>query len=711
MRNGYFSGRGWFFLVAAACSLLACFSCPAVADVLDQDFEFASGLVDIGFADYADKVVQQVLRLHPDQKDRAKLIQAEILISRRKFTEAEEMVKAMGAGNPKAQAISLALAKGYYVLGETDKAKQLYNDFFKQYEGRVPTDPDLLRFYQDSAYQFGQMLEMAGDKEGAIKAYSRVLATNPDRNVGRRHQAEQAELYVKLAAAGPMDQREKNLGEAKKLCETIQWGGMDISFGQSIITMAHIAMVRGDRGAAQKVLRSNMDILKEIDEYIQEQGLPLSVSPMAGARFLLGELLQKDAEALAKQKKTDEAVQAYGKALDRVLQRVCQVRRQRLGPAGRRARPADEDPPGNAVRQEGEHRSRSLPDQGRRGAVPAGRQPLPPEEVPGGDRGIPEEPEQFPETDASVTALGNLLLSYANLDDKLMVKMVTAYLGERFAGKDAAALALLAAGQALLRPQGRADVHAGVRDLPEVLPEASARGRNPLHAGRPPHARRTTDAGATKYYQRIVDDYPKDQYYTKALNQLAWGYFAASNYAGAVKGFTNFIREAQPSPDKAQAQFALADCYRQTGEAQGGAGGVREVGPVACAQGQSLRAHRRPMCRRTSSCWKRRRFSAATASRASRTAGSRGGLPREGHQGVRPVHRAVPPVQAGAQGPERKGHDAAGARAVRRRGEDVRRPGREVSRSRRRARARCSRWSAAPWRSSSTTRRSRRSRR
>ena len=158
------------------------------------------------------------------------------------FAEAEELVKAMGASNPKAQAISLALAKGYYVLGETDKAKQLYNDFFKQYEGRVPTDPDLLRFYQDSAYQFGQMLQMAGDREGAIKAYSRVLATNPDRNVSRRLMSDQAELYVKVAAEGAPDQREKNLGEAKKLCETIQWGGMDIWFGQSIITMAHIAM-------------------------------------------------------------------------------------------------------------------------------------------------------------------------------------------------------------------------------------------------------------------------------------------------------------------------------------------------------------------------------------------------------------------------------------------------------------------------------------
>jgi hypothetical protein len=155
MRNGHFSRRGVALLVAVL-SFLQLFSpWPVVADEVDQEFLFASGLVSLGMPDYADKVVQQVLRLHPDRKDRAKLIQAEILISRRKFADAEEIVKTMGADNSKAQAIGLALAKGYYGVGELTKAKRLYDDFFKQYEGRVPTDPDLLRFYQESAYQFG----------------------------------------------------------------------------------------------------------------------------------------------------------------------------------------------------------------------------------------------------------------------------------------------------------------------------------------------------------------------------------------------------------------------------------------------------------------------------------------------------------------------------------------------------------------------------
>ena len=47
----------------------------------------------------------------------------------------------------------------------------------------------------------------------------------------------------------------------------------------------------------------------------------------------------------------------------------------------------------------------------------------------------------YPETDQSQAALGSLAQSYAAKDDLLMVKMVSGYLAERFAGKQDAAVA------------------------------------------------------------------------------------------------------------------------------------------------------------------------------------------------------------------------------------------------------------------------------
>lgn len=563
MTRHHCTARRSFCAVCAVVSLALLPLRPACADEIDQDFRFASGLIELGFPDFAEKVVQQVLRLHPDQKDRATLIQAEILISRRKFGEAEELVKAMGAENPKAQAISLALAKGYYAMGETDKAKELYNAFFKQYEGKAPTDPDLLRFYQDSAYQFGQMLEMAGDKAGAVKAYSRVISTNPDRNTVRRLQAAQAELYVEMASDAPLDDRDKSLSEARKLCETIQWGGLDIWFGQSIITLAHIEMVKGNKPQAQKVLQGNMDILKEIDQFLQDEGLPLSVSPMAGARFLLGQLLLEDAEALAKSTgKQAEAVQAYGKALGEFYNVFAKYSDSDWGPeAGVHAQEIKsllEQQYGKKVNVElGQFQSKAAEAQFRL-ADNLFRQKKYREAAEEYLKNL----NQFPETDASPNALANLALGYANLDDKLYVRMVVEYLGERFPKSDAAALAVLAVGKYYFDLKDEpAYLQAYESYLKHFPKHARAAGILFTLAGLRKQA--GDDAGAAKYYERIVQGYPQDQYYTKALSQMAWQYYAATNYVGAVRGFAAYLSEAQPGPDKAQAQFALAECYRR----------------------------------------------------------------------------------------------------------------------------------------------------
>ncbi|MFH0953332.1 MAG: tetratricopeptide repeat protein [Verrucomicrobiota bacterium] len=550
------------FVVFLAAAVFSWFPPCAAADQLDDEFRFASGLIELGFPDYADKVVQQVLRLHPDQKDRAKLIQAEILISRRKFADAEAIVKTMPSDSPKAQAITLVLAKGYHLMGDTEKAKQLYNDFFKLYEGRTPTDPDLLRFYQDSAYQFGQMLEAAGDKAGAVKAYGRILATKPDRNTMRRIQADQAELYVKIAADSP-DQREMFLGEAKKLCDAIQWGGMDIWFGQSIMTLAHMEMVRGNKDAAAKVLQGNMDILKEIDTYLKDQGLPLSVSPMAGARFLLGQLYQQQAESLAKiQNQRDAAVASYGKALAEFINVFAKYADSDWGPqAGVRAQQIKatlEQQYGKKVNWELGAFSTQAAEAQFRLADNLFRQKQYKSAI---DEYL-KNLNQFPETEATPPALANVALSYTELGDKLMVKMVSEYLGERFAGKEGAALALLGIGKAYF---DRKDEPMYVYEYETYLKHFPKHNRAAailfILAGMRKQAGDL--AGAAKYYQQIVEKYPKDQYYPKALSQMAWGYYASSNWEGAIKGFISYVAEAQPGPDKAQGQFALADSYRR----------------------------------------------------------------------------------------------------------------------------------------------------
>ncbi len=106
----------WVGTVVMATVMLAGWG--ARADV-DEDFKFASGLVNYQppFADFAQKVVDAVLAKDPSQKDRSRIIQAEILIQRRQYADAESIINEMGMNNPKAQAISLALARNYFGIG------------------------------------------------------------------------------------------------------------------------------------------------------------------------------------------------------------------------------------------------------------------------------------------------------------------------------------------------------------------------------------------------------------------------------------------------------------------------------------------------------------------------------------------------------------------------------------------------------------------
>jgi len=527
---------------------------------LDREFRFASGLVEMGFPDLAEKVVGRILKKHPDQKDRAKLINAEILISQRKFDEVEKLLKGLPPDAPKTQAIRLALANAYYRFGDVDKAKAGYEAFFHQYRGKVPTDPDLRRFYQESAYRFAQMLKKAGDFEGAVKAYSRLLATRPDKALARRLMTEEAELYVKLAEKATGENRKRWLEEASRLCEQVQWGGLDIWFGQSIITMAHIEMVRGANGAARKVLKSNMDIFKEINDYMKERGLPLRESPMAGARFLLGKLYEEQGRHLLNSRaKSDEAVKVLVKALREFYNVFAKYGDSDWGrEAGVRAKAIKEllESLGKTVKVDlGAHAAQAAATEFRLGDDLFR------------DRHYHEAADEYvrvlnryPEGGEAVKALGRLGLCYANLGDDLSVKMVVNYLGERFARNADAPTGLLGVGKWYF-DHGRTNMFLYVYDrYLEYFPRHDRAPAVMYTLGG--LLRKAGDKKrARQYFDRILKDYPHSSYYLKTLQRQAWDYYEAGQYEKAAGMFARYVAASQPGHSKAQAEYSLADCY------------------------------------------------------------------------------------------------------------------------------------------------------
>ena len=559
--------RSQWIGMAAAMAVLA--TAGTVQATVDEDFAFASGLVSYSpsFPDFAQKVVDAVLAKDPTQKDRSKVIQAEILIQRRQFAEAEALVNEMGIANPKSQAISLTLAFNYFATGDTEKARALYDAFFKLYEGQKPTDPDVLLRYRDAAFKYAQMLTMAGDYLGAAASYQRVEEVVDNNEQKRSLQVSRAQALVKAAEQKSGDEKNKLLESSKQICETLQWGGLDLQFVDSIVVMANIELAKGNPAGAKKVLMEYMDIIKPIDETLTQLGMPLRDSPMAGARSLLGRLLKDEADALAGQQgKEADAIKAYSGALGEFYNVFIKYGDSEVGPsAGITAKEIKsilETKYGKTVKID-------LPEELANKA--AGTEFMMADNLFRQKKYAEATAEylrvlsQFPESgDLSIGALGNLVQCYMNLNDALYAKMTANYLGERFAAKsDIPAKALISVAQ-LYDKAGNAEMSKYMFDRYLAYCPADPRAGQILFylASKAEKAQQQDVANA--YLAKIITDYQNDQNYPKALSKRAWKAYGDQDYVGAIEGLKLYIEQSQPSPTKAQAMFALGDCYRRT---------------------------------------------------------------------------------------------------------------------------------------------------
>ncbi|MDR0994603.1 MAG: tetratricopeptide repeat protein [Verrucomicrobiota bacterium] len=555
------------WVIAAVFGCMA--SSVAVAVGVDEEFAFASRLIsyDPSFPDFAQKVVDAIVAKDPSQQERAKVVQAEILIKRRNFSAAEELINELGANNPKAQAINLILGWNYFATGENEKAREIYGNFFKQYAGRTPTDPDVLARYRDAAFQYAQMQEMMGDYLGASESYKRVEDVVESKETKRSMALSRAQMLVRAAEAKSGEERNKLLDAALKICEEIQWGGLDLQFVDSLVVMANIELVRGNRDAAKKVLMDNMDIIKPIDAMLQENGLSLRESPMAGTRSLLGRLLKEDGDRLAAQDgKNAEAIAAYSQALGEYYNVFVKYGESTWGPT---AGIISQEIKNILENKYGKTVNISLPDN-LAGAV-AGtefrmadnlfRQ----KQFAAAATNYIEVLARFPESgDLSVGAVANLLQCYINLNDSLFAKMVANYLGERFARtSDIPAKGLAAAGS-LYDQAGNMDMMKYMFNCYLTYCPNDPRAGQILFylAAKAEQAGNPVEADA--YLARIITDYKQDQNYPKALSKRAWKAYADQDYEAAIDGMKVYIEESTPNATRAQAMFALADSYRRT---------------------------------------------------------------------------------------------------------------------------------------------------
>ena len=551
----------------------------ARADEIDRELDFATALARFGLPYYGSRVVERLLVAHPDAAERAKPVKAELMLASGRLKEAEEAVKALSASDKRTQGMLLTLANAFYNAGQFDKTRSLYDDFFKRVQGQ-PADP---AFYKTAAFQYGQILEHAGDPAGAFKAYQYVVDLGTRDEAGRQALCEQAELCLKLADSATGTNSVNYLKQSEKLANTVLYQGLDMWYGRALITLASARERQGKLVDAQHVLMNGMKILTEIERGIREEAGPnsaaavMQISPIPGARAALGDLHVHEGKDFLNAGQKDKAKAAFGAAL---TEYVNVLKKYPKSPAASDVAARTQD---LLATLQGMGSKVSLD------LTPWLAQVNAPVFEPADelfragkyDKALENYEKllkQFGSNPGVPQALANMMMCRARLQQPGKALAAANDLAARFAADPRAPAGLLQLAK-YYDDQGADGEAAAVKiyNLYLKLFPKHERAPNVLYRLAFLRNQAKEPEAAVKLLQRIADDFPNDPLGAKAASQLAWSYYAASNYDLAIKGFTNYLVAAQPSPDKAQAQFFLATAFRMSGRPREALGAFDEL--------------------------------------------------------------------------------------------------------------------------------------
>jgi tetratricopeptide (TPR) repeat protein len=174
--------------------------------------------------------------------------------------------------------------------------------------------------------------------------------------------------------------------------------------------------------------------------------------------------------------------------------------------------------------------------------------------------------KRFPESDQTPRALARTLECFARLNRKYEVKAIAEYLSERLRDSPASATALLLGGKYYLQEAKDPGMYLYLYDLYFERFPRDERMPGVLFTVAQLRKKQGDEAGRQALLTRLVENYKDDKYYVRALRMLAWEQYAAGQYEEAIKSLALYIDRERPGPDKAKAQFALADAYSNVGD-------------------------------------------------------------------------------------------------------------------------------------------------
>ena len=297
-----------------------------VDEALKAEIAYVEALVECGFPDLAEPVIAATKKRWPEADALFFAIEIRGMLLLSKFDEAEARIAALPDRNgSKYWAARLEVANYFFARGKKTECSKIYDEFFAKFSNPKSLPKELKEFYKNASYSWGQIL--VGDKkfdaatkvyEGLLQLIDRKHGSDEDANTWCNVACETAEMYLQLATDLPTPgQRKGYLESAKKLVDQLLWEqGRPVYFGRAIAMKANIELLKGDVKRAQTTIDDYMeqlaDLHKTIAEFDPEGRLGLlRQSPMPLCRFMLADMLWKEAQAeMKKPKKNEELVKA-----------------------------------------------------------------------------------------------------------------------------------------------------------------------------------------------------------------------------------------------------------------------------------------------------------------------------------------------------------------------------------------------------------------
>lgn len=530
-------------------------------DPFDREVSFIEFLLGEELFAYANLAMEELRTRFPGDQDRLEV--AEVMIQLRMGrTEAVEQILARRnlQTDPKAQAILLQLAMTYEAMGRREEASERYSQFLGLIQGREITDPDVLRFFAGAGIRLSAMLQDRGEYAQASQVLRRVIAESDSEAVERKFTILLIQNYIDHALSLQGNARTAPLAEAEKLIRDMLFGSNDNYWFMAAAQNAWIQHLRGETDPALASLNNMATRARELEERMEEMGIPRSEFPRAVMRYVRGTILFDSARSAQRagdlERARTQAAQAAGQLYNAFLLYEGNDFATRAGLKFEEVRGWVRETFGTDLRA-GREDPRATERIFRRQLDLA-------EEL--ARSGQSEQAEnillgalsQYPMTRYTLGALGTLGRIWSEQERDWEMMALALYVADMFPADPAAANLVRRWGNQMFQKEHEFGIETILGTFGRRFPGHPAAAATLFELGR-----RARDQGeaelASRFFQDVVEYHPGSAIASNVLFTDAAAALNAQNFEEAVRLFEIVARQAPPGFLRARAAHGIAD--------------------------------------------------------------------------------------------------------------------------------------------------------